>query len=150
MCIACSQNLFCKLCIIYLLLLRSLHYWSFLCCCYVHFIMISTTSNTPWLRKDIFYFSFQHYVHYILITTENTFTFIPTIGPYTISSVVLQDLYRIQYFHRQEFQWSLKCYFFPQEVRYFYKNRTCQNNFTVRNFSGVLNAWLPFKMVWKT
>ena len=49
-----------------------------LCCCYVHYTVISTTSTTSWLRKKIFYFSFQHYVHYVLITTENTFIFIPT------------------------------------------------------------------------
>ena len=39
-----------------------------------------TAFTTSWLRKNIFYFTFQHYVHNALITTENTFIFIPTLG----------------------------------------------------------------------
>ena len=33
--------------------------------------------------------------------------------------------------------------FFPQEVQCFYKIQTCQSNFTVRDFSGVLHGLLP-------
>ena len=62
-----------------LLPLRSPNQLSFLCCCYIHYSVISTTSITPWLRKNIFYFLFQHHVHYVLITTENIFIFIPPI-----------------------------------------------------------------------
>ena len=41
--------------------------------------MISTKCTTPWLIKKIFWFSFQYYVHYVLITTKNKFFVIPTI-----------------------------------------------------------------------
>ena len=63
--------------------------------------------------------------------------------PYAIGPVVLQDSYRLQQFHRQEFQQSLTCYFFPKEVQCFYKVRACYRNFTVRNFNGVLHDLLP-------
>ena len=45
----------------------------FIYCCYIHYAMISTMSTTPQLRKKAFQFSFQHYLHYVLITTENKF-----------------------------------------------------------------------------
>ena len=51
----------------------------FLFCCCVHYIVISTTFTTPWFRKNIFQLSFQYYVHYVLLTNENKFIFIPTI-----------------------------------------------------------------------
>ena len=61
----------------------------FLCCYDVRCALIITENmyfyfhtafTTSWLRKNIFYFTFQHYVHNALITTENTFIFIPTLG----------------------------------------------------------------------
>ena len=79
--------------------------------------------SSPSLKINLF--SFQQYV------------------PYAIGPVVLQDSYRLQQFHRQEFQQSLTCYFFPKEVQCFYKVRACYRNFTVRNFNGVLHDLLP-------
>ena len=110
--------------------------------------VISTTSTTPWLWKNMFYFSFQQYGHYVLITTENTFIFILTIR--SLRNKFSGSIRFVQYtvFNSQEFHWSLKCYFFPQEVQCFYKIRTCHSNFTDRNFSGVLHALLLLICVW--
>ena len=109
----------------------------FCCCYYAHYAMIMTKnqivfySNTtlhnyhedkilfcycyyvtmPWPRQKINLFSFQHYFHYIIVmrikllhnNNENkTAVFFAP-----VSSVFLKDSYIIQWFHRQEFQWSL-------------------------------------------
>ena len=61
----------------------------FLCCYDVRCAVIITENMyfyfhtafiTAWLRKNIFHFTFQHYVHYALITAQNTFVFIPALG----------------------------------------------------------------------
>ena len=97
----------------------------FLCCCYVHYAVISATSTIPWLRKKVFQFLFQHYVHYVLITVENHF-----ISNYT--------------FPTRYVQWFC-------EIRTDYSNftvrifsgvliRTGYSIFTVRNICGFLNT----------
>ena len=66
------------------------HEHFFLCCYYVHYIVtmiknkhiyFSTAFTTAWLRKNIFQFEFQHYVHHALIMTENIFISILTLVP---------------------------------------------------------------------
>ena len=106
--------------------------------------MISTTSTTPWFGKTTFYFSLQHYVHYVLITIENKFILIPTIRSLRDTFSGSINFTGYSNFTVRNFSGVLNA-IFSSRNSVFNKIRTCHSNFTISDFSGDLHALLPWK-----
>ena len=117
------------------------HEYFFLRCYYVHYIVtmiknkyfyFSTTFTTAWLRKNIFQFEFQHYVHHALITTENIFISNLTLVPLHYKFSISIKFVDVTVISPSEISLeSYMTFFFLRKVQCFCKICRCDSNFTI-------------------